>query len=48
MGELELLLLDYYRHKEPGTHTTQELYEWLWLEVKIGLEKWERRKAGEL
>jgi len=48
MGELELLLLEHYRSLPAGTHTTQELLEWLWLEVKIGFEEWERRKAGEL
>ncbi len=48
MGEIELLLLDHYRSLPKGKHTTQELLEWLWLEVKIGLEGWERRKEGEL
>jgi len=46
MGDLELLLLDYYQHKQPGTHTNQELFEWLWLEVKIGLEKFEELQRG--
>lgn len=39
MEYLEKQLLDFYRSKDEGTHTAQELLEWTWLEVKNGLEK---------
>jgi len=44
MGELELLLLEYYRSRPLHMLTTQEVDELLYLEVKQGLEKWQERK----
>lgn len=46
MGELELVLLEHYRSLPHGQHTTQELLEWLWLEVKVGIEKWDEVIRG--
>ena len=46
MGDLELALLDYYRSRPVNSLTTQETDEYLYLEVKLGLETWEKTKRG--
>lgn len=46
MGDLELALLNYYRSRQVSNLTTQETNEYLYLEVKLGLESWENTKRG--
>ena len=45
MSVLEMELLKYYRSLKLNTHTTQELFEWLWLEYKIAVEEIEAQNA---
>ncbi|GAH25430.1 unnamed protein product, partial [marine sediment metagenome] len=46
MGDLELALLAYYRSHPLSSLTTQETDEYLYLEVKLVLETWEKTKRG--
>jgi len=44
MGELEILLLDYYSSRPIGTLSVQEMYEYLYLLIKRGLEAWNEKR----
>ena len=47
MGEIEKILLEYYRNKNkknPESLSLQEITEWLWLEYKDGIERIEAVK----
>ena len=44
MSELEQLLLNYYRSQPIHSLTAQEVDEMLYLEVKLGLEGWQREQ----
>ena len=40
MGELEIILLEYYRSRPVYSLTEQEMDEYLFLLIKQGLERW--------
>lgn len=46
MSELEIVLLNYYRGQPINCLTYQEVDELLFLEVKLGLEEWNKTKRG--
>jgi hypothetical protein len=45
MGELELLLLEYYISRPIETLSAQEIDEYLYMLIKQGLEAWNERKV---
>ncbi|GAH34512.1 unnamed protein product [marine sediment metagenome] len=46
MGDLELTLLAYYRSRPLNSLTVQEVDEYLYLELKLGLEPWQQMRRG--
>ena len=47
MGEIELILLKFYREKSQESLISlslQEITEWFWLEYKFGMEQIEENK----
>ncbi|MBA7524588.1 hypothetical protein ES705_16737 [subsurface metagenome] len=45
MGELEILLLEYYIEQPIETLTAQEIDEYLYLLMKQGIEVWNEKKV---
>ncbi len=46
MGDLELVLLNYYWSCTLKSLTAQEIDEYLYLELKLALEPWQQMRRG--